>query len=128
MTFPIKKRINTELFIDVTKGLYIHNVDKETDQENIPIRINWSKKITDLLEEGKIETAVKVNAGMKTRQPVWNDLPLQGRKDKVKANCLKKLWAKIVKNIVVWKNRVFECILWWYNHEKIKVNILYGHS
>jgi len=27
------------------------------------------------LEEGKTETAVKVNAGMKTRQPVWHDLP-----------------------------------------------------
>jgi len=36
MTFPIKKRINTELFIDENKGLYTRwNVDKETDQENI---------------------------------------------------------------------------------------------
>jgi len=32
MTFPIKKRINTELFIDRNKGLYIQKVDKETDQ------------------------------------------------------------------------------------------------
>jgi len=42
MTFPIKKRINTELFIDGNKGLYIHNVDKETE--------TGSRKITDLLE------------------------------------------------------------------------------
>jgi len=35
MTFPIKKRINTELFIDINKGLYIQKLDKETDQENI---------------------------------------------------------------------------------------------
>jgi len=28
-----KITINTELFIDMNMGLYIHNVDKETDQE-----------------------------------------------------------------------------------------------
>jgi len=43
--------------------------EKETNQENILIRINGSKKITDLLEEGKTKTAVKVNAGIKTQQP-----------------------------------------------------------
>jgi len=32
------------------------------------------KKISDLLEEGKTEMVAKVNAGMKTKQPVWNDL------------------------------------------------------
>jgi len=32
------------------------------------------KKISDLLEEGKTEKAGKVNAGMKTMQPVWNNL------------------------------------------------------
>jgi len=63
--------INTELFIDGNKGLFMHKVDIETDLENIMIRTNGSRKITDLLEEGKNETA---NAGMKTRQPVWNDL------------------------------------------------------
>jgi len=51
MTFPIKKRIDTELCIDGNKGLYIHNVGKETDQENILIRKNGSRKITDLLKE-----------------------------------------------------------------------------
>jgi len=30
MTFPIKKRINTELFIDRNKGLYMQNGAKET--------------------------------------------------------------------------------------------------
>jgi len=34
----------------------------------------WINKITNLLEEGKTETAGKTNAGMKTRQPDWNDL------------------------------------------------------
>jgi len=33
MTFPIKKRINTQLFIDRKQGLYIRKGDKETDQE-----------------------------------------------------------------------------------------------
>jgi len=32
MTFPIKKRINTELFIDRNKGVYIQKGYKETDQ------------------------------------------------------------------------------------------------
>jgi len=35
MTFSIKKRINTKVFIDRKQGLYIQKVDKETDQENI---------------------------------------------------------------------------------------------
>jgi len=47
MTFPIKKRINTELFINGNKLLYLYKVDKETDQE-----------------KGKTEPAVKVNVGM----------------------------------------------------------------
>jgi len=34
MTFTIKKRINTELFIDRKRGLYLQNGDKETDQGN----------------------------------------------------------------------------------------------
>jgi len=33
MTFPIKKRINTELFIDGKQGHYIQKGDKESDQE-----------------------------------------------------------------------------------------------
>jgi len=39
MIFPIKMRINTELFISGKQGLYIH-------KERI-------KKLSDLLEEGK---------------------------------------------------------------------------
>jgi len=53
MTFPIKKRINTELLIDRNQGLYIQKGDKETDQEkyldkgmdqeNIwPLRRGWN--------------------------------------------------------------------------------------
>jgi len=58
MTFPIMKRINTELLIDRNNELYLQKGDKETDQE-----------ITELLEEGKTE-----KAGMKTWQPVCVDL------------------------------------------------------
>jgi len=32
MTFPIKRRINTELFIDRNKGLYKQKGNKEMDQ------------------------------------------------------------------------------------------------
>jgi len=53
-----------------TRGLYIQKVDKETGQEKYLIWKNESRKITDLFKEGKAEMAVKVNAGMKTRQPV----------------------------------------------------------
>jgi len=35
MTYTIKKRIITELFIDKKQGLYMQKGDKETDQENI---------------------------------------------------------------------------------------------
>jgi len=52
MTLPIKKRINTELFIDRKKGF-------SYKREII---------IADLLGEGKAETAGKQG------QPVWNDL------------------------------------------------------
>jgi len=38
MTFPIKKRINAELFIDGKQGLYIQNGNEEKD--------------SDLIEEG----------------------------------------------------------------------------
>jgi len=44
------------------------------DQENLLIRKSDQEKITDLAKEGKTEIAIKVNAGMKTRQLVWNDL------------------------------------------------------
>jgi len=44
------------------------------DRENNLLRKNGSRKITDLLEEGKTETTVKENAGMKTWQAVWSDL------------------------------------------------------
>jgi len=35
MTFPIKERIITELFIDKKQWVNIQKGDKETDQENI---------------------------------------------------------------------------------------------
>jgi len=76
-----------------TRGFINKRVDKETDQENALIRKNGSKKITDFLEEGKTEMAGKVNAGMKTWQPVWNDLLVHERKDKLMLACLKRLWA-----------------------------------
>jgi len=44
MTFLNKKRINTELFIDWNKELYVHKGDKE-----------WINKILDLLEEGELK-------------------------------------------------------------------------
>jgi len=43
MTFPIKKRILTELFIDEIEWLYIQNE-----------RRDCIKKISDLSEEGRI--------------------------------------------------------------------------
>jgi len=55
-TFPIKKRISTELSIDEKQGLYIHKGDKERIKK---------KCLTDLLKEGKAEMA-----GMKNRQPI----------------------------------------------------------
>jgi len=43
MAFPIKKRINTELFVDTNKGLNIQKEDKETDQ------------LKYILKEGKLK-------------------------------------------------------------------------
>jgi len=54
-------------------------------------------------EEGKTETTGKVNAGMKTMAACLEWLTLLGRKDKLSAACLKRLWAWKVKNIVVRK-------------------------
>jgi len=50
MTFPIKKRIHTELFINRNKGFIykIVKLSEEGDKE-------WINKITNLLEEGKTE-------------------------------------------------------------------------
>jgi len=47
-TFPIKKRINTELFINGKVMLYLHKMRERSDQE-----------ISDLLEEGRILTGNK---------------------------------------------------------------------
>jgi len=33
MTFPIRERINTELFIDGKQGLYLQKGDEKTDQQ-----------------------------------------------------------------------------------------------
>jgi len=96
MTFQLKKRINAELFIDGNKEILIQKVDKETR----------SKKITDLLEEGKTETPKwwESKWGNETRQqPFTNDLLVHERKDKPMAACLKRLWAWKAKNIVAQK-------------------------
>jgi len=71
----------------------MHKGYKETDQETFLDKKTGSKKITDFLERGKTETAGKVNVGMKTWQPVWNDLHYCERKVKLKAACLKRLSA-----------------------------------
>jgi len=46
MAFPIKKRINTEPFSDIKKGLYIQKADKEIDRENILIEKQIRKYLT----------------------------------------------------------------------------------
>jgi len=46
MAFPIKKRINTEPFSDIKKGLYIQKGDEETDQENVLIKTHIGKYLT----------------------------------------------------------------------------------
>jgi len=48
-----------------------HKGDEEQIKKSILIKVNGSRKITDLFEEGRTEMAGKENAGMKTRQPVW---------------------------------------------------------
>jgi len=56
VTFPIKKRINTELFIDGKHELYIHKRR---------IKNSW----LDLLERVIVETSVQMsNVGMKTHK------------------------------------------------------------
>jgi len=93
MTFPIKKRIINELFIDSNKGLYLQKRDKEqikeTDRQNIwPLGRGWNWN-------GR-----KSKAGMKTRAACLELLTLHGRKDKLTAACLKRLWTWKVINIV----------------------------
>jgi len=69
MTFPIEKRINAELFIDRKQGLYLQKGDQETFLTSLK-RLNRNRRGS--------------KAGQKTlRQPVWNDITLQGRKDKL---------------------------------------------
>jgi len=50
MTFPIKKRINTELFIDRKQGLLYKREIKK-----------WIKKLSDLTEEGKMNWREKLS-------------------------------------------------------------------
>jgi len=90
MTFLMKKRINTELFIDKNKGLYIQKGDKETDRQKYLTskkKVNWN--------------GGKSKAGMKTRAACLEWLTIHGRKDKLMAACLKRLWAWKVKNGVL---------------------------
>jgi len=94
MTFPIKKRINAELFIDGKQGLYIQNGNEEKDSDLIE-EGNWNKQEWERL-----------------RQPDWNDLHSYGRKDKLLA--IGNLFEKT--ELVKWKiyhstkRRVFEQI------------------
>jgi len=54
-TFPIKKRINTELFIEV--GALLTKVKEGSDKED------QIKKISDLSEEGKILSGNNCSGG-----------------------------------------------------------------
>jgi len=67
VTFPIKKRINAELFellLKVNRG-FIHKREIK----------KLIKKLFDLSEKDKLKLAGKYNAGMKKLwEPVWNDL------------------------------------------------------
>jgi len=56
-----------------TRGFICRREVTRQIKKNILIR-EWIKKISDLSEEGETERAGKVNAGIKTHQPVWNDL------------------------------------------------------
>jgi len=83
MTFPIEKRINTELFIGRDGGFIYKREIK-----------NWIKKLSDLLEEGKTETAGKVKCRNENTAASLECLTLHGRKDKLTAACLKRLSLK----------------------------------
>jgi len=62
-----------------------------------------SIKISDLLEEGIIETGGKSKAGMKTKADYgWNELHYMEGKDKLTTACLKRLSLKS-ENIVMQK-------------------------
>jgi len=76
MTFPIKKRITTNLFIDEKQGLYLQK---------------GGRKLSGKIEETKMYWREN-KGGNENRKwlPVWNDL-LAGRKDKPMAAYLKRL-------------------------------------
>jgi len=59
MTFPIKKRIGTELFIDRKWGLFIQNDIKKTF---------WPHY------RGWMEIGRKIKVGMRTSRTIWKDL------------------------------------------------------
>jgi len=48
MNFPIKKRINTVLLIDMKHGLYVQK---------------WLQELSVQFEEGKLKMALKISAG-----------------------------------------------------------------
>jgi len=68
----IKKIINTVYWWE-QGALYTQCRQRNESRKYLDKEIRI-KKITDLVEEGKTEIAVNVNAGMKTRKPFWNDL------------------------------------------------------
>jgi len=67
-TFPVKKRINTELFINGKEGLFT-KVKEGLDQTEL------IKKISDLLEEGRILAGNKW-AGVKTAAACLGELAI----------------------------------------------------
>jgi len=92
MTFPIKKRINTELLIDRKQGLYKQKGDKEMNQETF-----WPHR------RGYAETAEKLSRNANITAACLDWLTLDGRKDKLLAACLKRFWAWKAKNIIAQK-------------------------
>jgi len=88
MTFPIKKRINTELFIDRNNRLFIQKGDKEMDQENILIK----KRIGKYLNSWRM---------VKLKWREWKHNCLFGMTNQQQP--VRKDWATKAKNIVEWK-------------------------
>jgi len=92
MTFPIKKRINTELFIDRNKGLYIQKGGKETDQEKISWKGNGSRKY--LTSQKRVNwNGGKSKCGNENTAACLEWPTLHGRKGKVMTACLKRQCA-----------------------------------
>jgi len=113
-TFPIKKRIKTELFILIgNRGLMYKMQIKK-----------WIKKLSDLIEEGKLKWCEKLSGNENIMVACLELLTLHGRKDKLTAACLERLSLKSKKyhNVKKW---FFEQIIWYYkNHYHLGMSFL----